>query len=237
MASDDGTSPREISDFLDSSLYPDLVELGGLTAALTHVARESGIDLGSVGSASSNRMGHLVTARVESDRGPVLIHVGSQVRWFSMSMNGDVRPWAEGGTDDLHAAVKAIDAWRNDATLSELKSRFPFMDYDELAQAMESGDHVATQWRLILRDEDRPVLRELLLEVYAHTRLRTLFPSFSMGTLRLTRDFTDRSAGQVWIAPLKDGRYRVESTTSGERVEVESVDQAIATADSFLAQP
>ncbi|MGX5213381.1 DUF6193 family natural product biosynthesis protein [Streptomyces violaceus] len=218
-------------------MYPDLVEFGGLVAALAHAARESGIDLGSMSSASSSPRGHLISAQLISDRGPILIHLGKERRLFSISIESERHPWAAGSTDDLAAVAKALDAWRSGVTLRELKSRFPFMEYDELAEAEESGDPVATQWKLLFQQEERPQLRQLLQAVYADGRLRTLYPYVSMGRFGLTRDHTSRTAGGIGIVPLGQSGYRVEAYPSSERAEVESPEQAVVVARAFLDHP
>ncbi|MGW0368519.1 DUF6193 family natural product biosynthesis protein [Streptomyces coeruleorubidus] len=236
MAFDNGYPSRD-SSIINSTLYPDLVEFGGLVAALARVARESGIDLGSIVSASSNARGHLTTAQLISDRGPILIHLGKERRLFSISIESERHPWAAGSTDDLAAVAKTLDAWRSGVTLRELKSRFPFMEYDELAEAEESGDPVATQWKLLFQQEERPHLRQLLQAVYADARLRSLFPYLSMGRFGLTRDHTSRTAGGIGIVPLGEGGYRVEAYPSSERAEAESLEQAVAFARAFVDHP
>ncbi|MEU4147907.1 DUF6193 family natural product biosynthesis protein [Streptomyces parvulus] len=228
MDASDGDIPAsEVSRFINPALYPDLVELGGLGAAIAHAADRNGLDLGQVESASSNPRGHLVTARLHSDRGPILIHLGKERRLFSISIEGEVRPWAEGATGDIDDAVGVVGAWRSGVTLRDLKSRFNFMDYDELAQAHESGDPVETQWKLLLREEDRPILQNLLRTLYADPGLRGFFPYLSMGILCLARDISDRRAGEIRIVPGGDGSHRVQSTLSGEEREVPSTDQVL----------
>ncbi|MFF7310298.1 DUF6193 family natural product biosynthesis protein [Streptomyces sp. NPDC008137] len=232
-----GDSPSQGHPVIDSALYPDLIELGGLVEALAHIARDYGIDLGPIGSASSSARGHLITAQLISDRGPMLIHLGKERRLFSISIEGERRPWAAGSTDDLATVAKTLDAWRSGVTLRELTSMFPFMEYDELAEAEESGDPVATQWKLLFQQEERTPLRQLLQSVYADARLSALFPYVSMGRFGLTRDHTSRSAGGIGIVPLGQGGYRVEAYPGSERAEAESLEQAVALARAFLDHP
>ncbi len=225
MMSDGEGRESDVSRTVSDVLYPDLVELGGLVDALEHVASDMGVDLGRVESASSNPKGRLVTARMYSDRGPVLIHLGKESRLFFISVEGTTHPWAAGSTDDLQNVVRVVNAWRSGVTLHGLGSRFPFMEYDELAQAREDGDPVQTQWRLLLREETRPVLQELIRGLHGDSGLRQFFPYLSMGTLCLARDISDRRAGEIRITPTET-TYRVRSTASGE--EVETVSLALA---------
>ncbi|MFE7273878.1 hypothetical protein [Streptomyces sp. NPDC057623] len=237
MRADEDSAWQEIADIVDSSLYPDLVEHGGLVAALSHEASECGMDLGEIGPGGSSAASHLISAHLNSDRGPVFVRLGAQERWFSISIESSVRPWAAGGTDDLRTVVKALDAWRKGATLIELNARFPFLGYDELALAYENGDPVATQWDLLFRYEKRPIFREMLQAVHADAWLRTLFPYLSMGRFGLTRDHASRMGGGVRMAPLKGGGYCVEKYPSGERIEVESLGKVIGAAREFLDYP
>ncbi|ARF57087.1 hypothetical protein B1H19_25545 [Streptomyces gilvosporeus] len=122
--------------------------------------------------------------------------------------------------------------------LKELNAHFPFMQYDELAQSYENGDPVATQWGNLLTDEMFSSARGLLRQIHSDDQLRKLFPFFSHGTLRLARDYSDRTAGEIWITPLRSGGYRIESTDSDiNREEVESTDQIIDIALSLLGRP
>ncbi|WP_310723978.1 DUF6193 family natural product biosynthesis protein [Streptomyces sp. N2A] len=223
---------------MDSNLYPDLMEAGGLAAAMVRAAREHGIDLGSVWPGSTSQRAHYVSAVAESDRGPILVGLGAEKRWFSISIEGDLHPWASGGTDSLVSVVRVLDSWRSGATLQELNALFPFMCYGELEEARERGDVVATQWRHILAEGNQFFDQSLLCEIHSHERLRELFPFFSHGILRIARDHTDRRAGEIWITPLRSGAYRVEDTAADASREVaQSPDQVISAVMDFLDMP
>ncbi|MFD5737226.1 DUF6193 family natural product biosynthesis protein [Streptomyces sioyaensis] len=168
----------------------------------------------------------------------MLISLGADRRWFSISIESDVHPWASGGTDDILSAIRVLDAWRRGITLHELNTLFPFMHYDELAQAYEGGDPVATQWHQILAEGDPFFSLPLLHKIHSNDRLRTLFPFLSHGTLRLARDHTDRTAGEIRITPLRTGEHQVESTTPGEPKKIiEPFDQLIDAVIEFLDRP
>ncbi|MEW9519253.1 DUF6193 family natural product biosynthesis protein [Streptomyces tubercidicus] len=238
MTAENEGPDRGDTGVLNADLYPDLVKLGGLASALIHASQENGIELGRVRPGSGSKEAEFVSAASDSDRGSALINLGVDRRWFSISIENDVHSWASGGTDDIVSTVKMLDAWRRGVTLQELNTLFPYMHFDEMAQAYETGDPVATQWNQLLTDGDPFFSQALLQKIHSNDRLRTLFPFLSHGTLRLARDHTDRTAGEIWITPLRAGGHRVESTTPGEQEKIiEPFDQLIEAAVEFLDRP
>ncbi|MFF3403785.1 DUF6193 family natural product biosynthesis protein [Streptomyces sp. NPDC002659] len=227
-ASDQASEPAP-SDVLDVALYPDLIRLGGLAAAMIHVARSEGVDLEEIHT-EPGRWGHgsFIAAEVRADRGAVSVLLGADERLFSISIANDVHVWMAGGTDDLPSLVGVADAWCGGATLREVHDRFPFMSYTALAQAYEDGDPVATQWERLLSDEIFEKKRPLLRAAHTDDRLRKLFPVISHGSLVLSRNPRDRASEEFWIVPLAGGAYRVRSTKQGESERVvASMDAAI----------
>jgi hypothetical protein len=204
---------------MNEDLYPDLAELGGLPGALAHTSQENGIDLGVIEGATSASSDDSNSAKLLSDRGTIMIYLGAEERRFYVSIADVQHAWAEGVTDDLPAVVGVASSWQTGVTLRELSSRFPFMEHSELAQAYEDGDPVTIQWGTLLHDDAFEDYRPLTREVYADERLRTLFPFYSMGMLRLSKDHTSRRAGEIRISPLSGGGYRVESTASDGKTE------------------
>ncbi|MFE6161941.1 DUF6193 family natural product biosynthesis protein [Streptomyces sp. NPDC056486] len=219
---------------MTEDLYPDLVELGGLQGALTRTSQQNGVDLGVIDGATSASSEDPNSAKLMSDRGTIMIYLGAEERRFYISIAEVQHSWAEGVTDDLLAVVGVANSWRTGATLRELNSRFPFMEYSELAQAYEDGDPVAIQWGTLLHDDAFADYRSLTQEVYADERLRALFPFYSMGMLRLSADHTSRQASEIKISPLSGGGYRVESTTSDGQTHVEHMGQVVEAAVSLL---
>ncbi|MCX4550137.1 MULTISPECIES: DUF6193 family natural product biosynthesis protein [unclassified Streptomyces] len=235
MEFENDDSNLKSSSFLDASLYPDLIQLGGLVPAMVHVAEMAEIDLPSIRPQSQSGRARFSTARLESTDCVVLILLGLDERWFSISIECDGHPWASGGTDDLMTAVRVANSRHEGASLSEIGRKFPFMHHSELAQAYESGDPVKTQWRLLLSDSDFHSSRPLLQEIHSNDQLRALFPFFSHGVLRLAKDHSDRTAGEIWITPLPDSRYRIKLTNSdtADR-EAKSIQQTIEILLHFL---
>ncbi|MEU5957294.1 DUF6193 family natural product biosynthesis protein [Streptomyces sp. NPDC047525] len=214
--------------------YPDLAELGGLQRALVQESRQEGLDLGVMAGATSDPFEDPSSAKLLSDRGTIMIYLGAEERRFYISIASVQHSWAEGVTDDLSSVVGVAKDWQNGVTLAELNSRFPFMEYSDLAQAYEGGNPVAIQWGSLLHDEVFAEYRPLTREIYAHEQLRALFPFYSMGMLRLSTDHTSRQAGEIRISPLRTGGYRVESTVSGRETHVENMDRIAETAVAFL---
>ncbi|MFE6691426.1 DUF6193 family natural product biosynthesis protein [Streptomyces sp. NPDC057743] len=156
-------------------------------------------------------------------------------RWFSISIEGDGYSWASGGTDSLLTVVEVLEAWQGGVRVRELSARFPFMHYDELAEARESGDPVSFQWNRLVEDEQFSSVWPLLRQLRSNSQLRALFPFLSRGTLRLAKDYSDRAAGEIFIMPLRDGRYRIESTDPrSEEMEVASMEEVTDAALSVL---
>ncbi|MFI0223191.1 DUF6193 family natural product biosynthesis protein [Streptomyces lydicus] len=166
------------------------------------------------------------------------ISLGVDERWFSISIESNAHPWASGGTHDILSAIKVLETWQRGVSLQQLNTLFPFMHYEDLAEARELGDPVATQWRRILAEGDPFFPQMLLHKINSDDHLRRLFPFLSHGTLRLARDYSDRTAGEIWITPLRTGEYEVKSTTPGEPQKViERFDQVVDAAIAFLNRP
>lgn len=224
-----------LTPYMDLPDLPDLPELGGLQRALARESRQRGIDLGSMeGATSAASFEDPSSAKLTSARGTIMVYLGAEERRFYISIADVQHSWTEGATDDVGAVVEVADAWRNGVTLRELNSRFPFMEYSDLAQAYEDGDPVAIQWGALLHGDEFAEYRQLTREVYADERLRSLFPFYSMGMLRLSKDHTSRQAGEIRISPLRGGGYRVGSTASDGATHVEDVSHTVEAAVALL---
>ncbi|KUN93206.1 hypothetical protein AQJ67_39130 [Streptomyces caeruleatus] len=114
----------DLSPFLDSTLYLDLIERGG----------------------HASGPGHYKSAVVETERGRMSMLLGEHERMFSLDIRGRGFTWADGMTDDLRELVGAVAAWRSGMPVDEFAGTFPFMRLGRLARAHESGDPNAAQW-------------------------------------------------------------------------------------------
>ncbi|GII96444.1 DUF6193 family natural product biosynthesis protein [Sinosporangium siamense] len=212
--------------------YPDLFVEGGLKSALANIAVENGIEIPSASIESSDDGYSTVT--ITATRGRISIYLGVEGRRFSVQIYSDLHAWASGGTDDLLETAKVVDAWRKEVTLAELRNQFPFMSYERIAEAYESGDPVSAQWATLL-DADYPdSVHALLAATYATAALRRKFPYVSHGALCFMNDQNDRAAGVVQIHQSSSGEYKVRNTVSNEMISTASMDSAINAALSLL---
>jgi hypothetical protein len=162
-----------------------------------------------------------------SGRGSVTVERRAGERDFAVTVAvpGKGRHWAQGRTADLTAAAGVAAAWRTGCTLADLHDRFPFMVFDAMAQAWESGDPVATAWGLLLEDPDLARIRPLLRAAHGDGRLRRRMPSVSHFALTFAADGDD---ADVTIVPLSNGRFVVE--LGGEAVPTADAAAAVALA-------
>ncbi|MFE1861723.1 DUF6193 family natural product biosynthesis protein [Streptomyces anandii] len=221
---------------VDAEHYPDLALRGGLVAALVHLARERGVDLGEVEPLSGHGAAAYRTAGVESDRGKIAVRLGLGRRGFDVSLDSSrgTFVWASGETDDLLRVVLLMDAWRRGAPLTEIGDRFPFMEYGRLSQGYEDGTPVQTQWDILLEDEELADYREFFRQVRAHRRLGAMFPFVSHWVLRLAVDPFERDAGGIFVDPRPDGSYLVWSSKDETRRAAGDFGQAAEVAEALV---
>ncbi|NUP47411.1 MAG: hypothetical protein HOW97_08860 [Catenulispora sp.] len=224
------------AEAIDASLYPDLVEAGGLAPLLRQMASTQHTDLGEVEPDTPRGRGLYVTARMTSDRGPVKVLLGLDSRRFSISL-GDAetaRGWASGSTPDITEAARAIEAWRHGSKLKDMTERFPFVDYPRLSQGYEDGNPVETQWSLLLEDDDFNTYRSLLAALHGDPVISHLFPYFSHWVLRLTKDPFDLDTNQIAISDSPEAsRYEVYLLHGGIRITV-TADEVVDRVRSLL---
>jgi len=236
MATENSESSFDVTRILNADLYPDIIDFGGLVFAVQEVARVAGLDLGVVGSRPGEWQ--VYSADMTSPRGPVSVVLGLEKRLFSITLGSGTGnyTWATGGTDDLTAVARMIDAWRRGITLCELSGQFPFMTYSRISQAYEDGNQVSVQWDILLSAREDYIDEGLLLAAASEPLLRQLFPYFSHGTLCLDVNSLDRSEGRITLTRREGGGYRVESSVSGVRCADESsLGAAICAAVEFLS--
>lgn len=209
-----------LSEVFNVDLYADVVEAGGLADAVGKVARRRNVDLGDLDVPPS--WGRFLSVGLDSPRGPVSVRIAKEVRKFSITLGSETGNfvWANGSTEDLTEVVEVIDRWRRGEILRELKDAHPFMEYSKLSQGYEDGNPAAVQWEIVLTDERHQDSLALLQSIFSEERLRSLFPFFSHGALRLSIDLNDRTAGEIRVDALPDGQYRVESTADRARIVV-----------------
>lgn len=223
----DGLTP---ADALNAELYTDLIEAGGLAAALRKVAHAEHLDLGEVKVQNEWGRAAFTTARLTSNRGAMAVLLGSDSHRFSISAGQPFQDpgWVSGSTPDLAEAARMLAAWRTGAKIRELAARFPFVEYPPISQGYEDGTPVPAQWELVLADQEAEDYRDLLTALHADDVAGGMFPYISMFTLRLAADPYDMSAAEVVVArgPEK-GLYRVSSSGLDDVRQVQRLVEAV----------
>ncbi|WP_330334552.1 DUF6193 family natural product biosynthesis protein [Streptomyces sp. NBC_00536] len=213
---------------------PDAASPAGLVRGIERIALAQGFDLGEVRTHS----GWDVGAEVSTDRGWVVVSPCAEDSFSVRIRRHRVFVSSEGWTNDLVAAVGVAHLWRRGGSLRELRDRFPFMSWSELAQAFEDGDPTPVKWRQLLSSEWHLPARPLLQAAHAHPDLRKFWPDISHGSLILCRTPFESESGLAKIWPLEEGRYRVTMTPGGFRREVSSLTAALeVTAACFDSLP
>lgn len=115
--------------------------------------------------------------------------------------------WASGSTEVLSDVVGVMGAWRDGIGLVGLGEAFPFMEFTRLALAYEEGNQVAVQWGILVDGNSFPSYRDLLIALREDRKIGQAFPFFSHGTLRLSNDWEDPDAPEIWIRSVGDASF------------------------------
>ncbi|RPF33012.1 hypothetical protein [Streptomyces sp. TLI_185] len=192
-------------------LYPDVTASGGLGPAMKAAAKLRGCDIGLPPWESD-------VISIETARGFLSVHTATEERLFRVRVEiigfAEGVPgfaWEIGSTDDLGLLVEAVAAWREGMPLDELKARFGFLELDEFARALESGEPVSLQWSGLLSSDFHRRQWNLLRRLRTDEVLRNMFPSITHGAVRLRvspfpLDGTNR---QVLVHEPEGDRYEV----------------------------
>lgn len=183
-------------------LYPDLDMSEGLAKALER--RASGLGLVIEGISDS-----IPGAWLTTDRGAVSIDIGAKDRIFFVGIYESGIEWAEGATEDVDQALRAVSGWLDGASLDDFVSDFPFMTPGRLARAFLEGRVAETQWQDLLDSVYHTGGQRLLVSLAPFGELRSFYPEISYGDLRFTMP-----------PPLRDDRvFRFRRDGPGFRVE------------------
>ncbi|MEU8819723.1 DUF6193 family natural product biosynthesis protein [Actinoplanes sp. NPDC048796] len=195
---------------IDTHLYPDLAEQGGLGPAWRNAARRAGVDLEEI--SWPDDFFRLNYASVATASGRIDLATAANRRVFSMNVSVDGRPRLWGGSDDLELLARAAAAWRDGSTIREMIAAFPFLETSRFEQAREDGNLLDVLWEFHLGDPGYETMRPVLRAAHDDPRLSRLYPSVTHETLaRFTVDPDDRENGQVAIWHHA-GRYEVETS-------------------------
>jgi hypothetical protein len=145
----------------------------------------------------------------ETARGFLSVDPATEERLFRLSVRIPGFDWEIGSTGDLGLLVEAVAAWREGIPLDELAERFGFLELDEFARALESGEPTSSQWSGLLSSDFHRRQWNLLRRLRADEVLRNMFPTITHGAVRLQVDPLDGTSRQVLVDELDGERYEV----------------------------
>ncbi|GHF46353.1 DUF6193 family natural product biosynthesis protein [Streptomyces griseosporeus] len=227
---------------MDPDLYPDLVAVGGLAAALERAAGERAVHVTVVPESGGASVAPVSPPPVPFRR-PLSVALAAEKRLFVVWGRSRGVELVRGATADLRDVVGAAVAWGEGRSLSELRELFPFLSSDERARAHERGPAavVDLQWRQLREqaagERGFPEFALLVEAAYADPRLRRLSAFSSHWTLGFSAGTGQSSGVEVAIAPAHDGRpYRVRASLhDGDLIgEADTADEAVALAVAHL---
>ncbi|MFD3656833.1 DUF6193 family natural product biosynthesis protein [Streptomyces sp. NPDC058620] len=203
--------PERSSELLPE-LYPELAAPGGLRAAL---AREA-VRRGHCAEPLDPVEGYDPAVAAWCARGEARFAVyatNADEREFRIEISTDSgwRWGAFGSTGDLAVVDAILHAWRDGASIDQLRREWTLLAADPL-EAAPPGRVVSTAWRLTM--ERSPVIRpgdaELAEALYAQPALRVFFPFPSHGEFSLLSSTADPFYEEVPRAvPSGDGLWDV----------------------------
>ncbi|MGW3415006.1 DUF6193 family natural product biosynthesis protein [Streptomyces sp. NPDC000888] len=228
---------------MNSEFYPDLVEAGGLAAALERSAADLRIPLVFVPGRKGipDSVGIAATA---PGRLPLLVFPRADARGFRLIGRAGEVDIVTGEAPELRDVVEAAAAWGAGTTVPRMRETLPFLLFDPIAEAHEHGPAaaVAAQWdRLKELAADTPNFPEfgLLVEAaHAEPRLRRLFPFTSHWTVAFSSCTGRPYRDEVAISPqYGGGRYIVlRHPNTGMLGEAPTVEEAVALALAHLPE-
>lgn len=210
------------------SLYPDLIEHGGLARALQAAFMRIGSSMRVAELDEGVRAALCVTVRSKSRESQVFLAAEERLFVFDFWNHGVML--ASGRTPDLEKAAIAIDRWIiSSCTTGGMASAFDFVEAEKDAWSYEQGVEVEERWRGYLETipESIPELKAVVWAASARPELRRLFPFTSLNRLCFSRctgyPFTRDTPV---VVPSGGGRYRVVSS-AGKDLGSGSVEEAL----------
>ncbi|WP_406478098.1 hypothetical protein [Streptomyces sp. NBC_01615] len=113
---------------------------------------------------------------------------------------------AHGATRDKRLLADAACAWLAGTGLEEMAARWPFVEFSELQLALERGDALETQWRILRRDASE-LDRELVEAAAADATVSRFYPILDRNLL-----FTPGPSDKEVLASVSfqsPGRFRL----------------------------
>ncbi|MEU9149908.1 DUF6193 family natural product biosynthesis protein [Streptomyces sp. NPDC048417] len=228
---------------MNSEFYADVIEAGGLAAALEQSAAGLGIPLILVAGRKeiADSVGIATTA---AGRLPLLVFPRTDARGFRLVGRSREVDILTGEARDLADVVEAGAAWAAGTAVPEMRDGLPFLQFDALAEAHERGPEaaVAAQWGRLKEKAagtaSFPEFGRLVEAAYAEPRLRQLFPFTSHWTVAFSSCTARPYHDEIAIAPqYGGGPYLVlRHPNTGMLGEAATVEEAVALALAHLPE-
>ncbi|MEV0649925.1 DUF6193 family natural product biosynthesis protein [Phytomonospora sp. NPDC050363] len=221
-----------------SELYPDVLALGSLAAALQKVAVENGLELGDVEASQSMPLHWANVDSTTPRRDSLAIRAASERREWSVGGWGlGIELISGGWTEDLAAVAAVADAWRAGTPVVEIRRTWPFIKLNHRGEVAEQGPAavVTAQWEWMRRQAEEsgwPEHRALIEAAYAEPKLRQLYAYTSMWQLRFSTNvgWPFSPSPTAMLAPYEDGAYEVTWPTVPDAAEAATPEEAVALA-------
>lgn len=223
---------------MNSEFYADVIDAGGLGAALERMAEELGFSLEIVSGRKeiADSVGIAVTA--PGPRLPLVVFPRADSRGFHLIGSSHGAEIVTGEARELGQAVRAGAAWAAGTPVPELRRTLPFLQFDALAEAHEEGPAaaVAAQWEQLKQRAagaaDFPEFGRLVAAAYAEPRLRRLFPFTSHWTVALSSCTGRPYHDEIAILPQSGGKPHIvlRHANTGLIGEAATVTEAVALA-------
>jgi hypothetical protein len=231
-----GSPPPEASKVLDSTLYPDLLDAGGLSPALQRIFQQLSERL-RVREAISPGGACVLTGSRGSQ-----ICVALQQRAFHVDFWNQGVQYGQGWTNDLTEVGRAIEAFQvHEASTARMKSDFSWFAIGAgLLHERGADSYVADGWERLVQSvtsesqhSPRGRLEDIVLEAANRPELRQLYPFTSLARLHFSRTTGFPFTGDCPFAmPIKSARFRVMAADGklalGEGDAVQAADMLVA---------
>jgi hypothetical protein len=204
---------------IDKKLYPDLVEAGGLSIALSKALAASGSKL-----KVTTVENFIPYARVADKSRSSQMYIAAQERLFIFDFWSQGVLYANGVCRKLNDAVQAIHFWISEGPdLAKMEKKFKFFRPTDVGKAHEAGQAVEHQWQSLLQrwtERESGMFdpsvspRPLIEAAMKRPELRQLFPYTSLYSLCFSR-----TTGYPFTydcphaSPIGGGRFLAYSST------------------------
>ncbi|MFE7628513.1 DUF6193 family natural product biosynthesis protein [Streptomyces sp. NPDC057509] len=228
---------------MNSDFYPDVIEAGGLVAAIEECAAKSHT-LITVTQSPEPNSGSVTIVSNTPGRSPLRVFTRTDKRAFQVIGRSAGVDIVTGVTKDLPEVVAVGAAWGAGTAVPRMRETFPFLQFAPVAEAHERGPAaaVAAQWEM-LRDKAAatpgfPEFAAVLEAAHAEPRLRSLFPFTSHWTVAFSSRTGRPYRCEVAIAPhYGGGPYLVlRFPNTGVHGQTATAAQAVALALAHLPE-